>query len=265
MSSYYRSYLEESGVAYTARTQALITATGLSDTTLINAINTFDLGLISNGLLTGSNDALYFGFLGSAIANKYNFIDTTKFELTFLGGWDFTNGMKGNGTNGYAKTGWIPSTVAPLGSSYGVYSRQLVLANNTLVSSYTGAATGYYGVIGKSSTSIDLYNQTGGSGSTWSGLTNIKGCIQSSKLHSSSIQNVSLNTTQSSLTMASSSLSSREVYISTFNNLDVPTSGYYATQDLCCIYLSSQVFTQAQQLTFNSLTNTLLTTLGLNV
>jgi hypothetical protein len=255
-----------SGGGYTTRTQALITATGLSDATKINAINTFDLGLISNGLLTDSNDALYFGFLGSAIANKYNFIDTTKFELTFLGGWDFTNGMKGNGTNAYAKTGWIPSARSPLGSSYGVYSRDLVTANASLLSSYTGAATGYYGPIGKNSTSIDMTNQSSYTGAnTWSGLSNIKGFIQSSKLHSSSIQNVSLNTTQSSLTMASSSLSSREVYISTFNNLGVPTSGYYATQDLCCIYLSSQVFTQAQQLTFNSLTNTLLTTLGLNV
>jgi hypothetical protein len=255
----------QSGGAYTTRTAALIAATGLSDTTKINAINTFDLGIISNSIPFASNDTLYLGFLGDSAKNKYNFIDTTKYQLTFLGGWDFTNGMKGNGTNGYAKTGWIPSTVAPLGSSYGVYSRQSVATNHSLLSSYTGAATGYYGPIGKSSNSIDFYNQSGGAGSTANSLPRVNRFIQSSKSYSSLTQNISVDTTQIALSMGSSSLSGREVYISTFNNLGVPTSGYYATQDLCCIYLSSQIFTTSQQLILNGLVNTMLTTLGLNV
>jgi hypothetical protein len=250
---------------YTTRTAALIAATGITDTTKINAINAFDLGIISNNLPFGADDALYLGFLGDSLKNKYNFINTTKYPLTFLGGWDFTNGMKGNGTNGYAKTGWIPSTLASSGSSYGVYSRQSVATNHSLLSSYTGAASGYFGPIGRSSNSIDFYNQSGSAGSTANSLPRVNRFIQSSKSYSSLTQNISVDTTQIALSMGSSSLSGREVYISTFNNLSNPTDGYYANEDLCCIYLSSQIFTTSQQLILNGLVNNMLTTLGLNV
>ena len=108
MSRYYRSFLEESGVAYTARTTAFATATAITDTTILNALNTFDLGLISNGLDTKMK-ALYPFVGGTASTHKYNFMDArdldVAFRLQFNGGWTHSaNGILGNATNSYSKT-----------------------------------------------------------------------------------------------------------------------------------------------------------------
>ena len=108
MSRYYRSFLEESGVAYTARTTAFATATAITDTTILNALNTFDLGLINNGLDTKMK-ALY-PFVGNtATTQKYNFMDArdldVAFRLQFNGGWSHSaNGIQGNATNTFANT-----------------------------------------------------------------------------------------------------------------------------------------------------------------
>ena len=108
MSRYYRSFLEESGAVYTARTTAFASATAITDTTILNALNTFDLGLISNGLDTKMK-AVY-PFVGStATTQKYNFMDARDldiaFRLQFNGGWTFSStGAKGNGTNTYMNT-----------------------------------------------------------------------------------------------------------------------------------------------------------------
>ena len=114
MSRYYRTFLEESGVAYTARTTAFATATAITDTTILNALNTFDLGLISNGLDTKMK-AIY-PFVGStATTQKYNFMDArdldVAFRLQFNGGWTHSStGALPNGTNAYANTYVTPST-----------------------------------------------------------------------------------------------------------------------------------------------------------
>jgi hypothetical protein len=104
------------GGGYTTRTQAFATATGIADTTILNALNTFDLGLISNGLDTKMK-ALYPFVGGTANTHKYNFIDTTKYQITWMGGITHdSNGIIGNGTNGYGKTGFIPSVDTSLNS-----------------------------------------------------------------------------------------------------------------------------------------------------
>jgi hypothetical protein len=108
MSRYYRSFLEESGSAYTTRTTAFASATGIADTTILGALNTFDLGLISNGLDTKMK-ALYPLVGGTASTHKYNFMDArdldVAFRLTFNGGWTHSsNGALGNGTNTIAQT-----------------------------------------------------------------------------------------------------------------------------------------------------------------
>jgi len=108
MSRYYRTYLEESGSAYTTRTTAFATATGITDTTILGALNTFDLGLISNSLDTKMK-ALYPMVGGTSTTCKYNFMDArdldVAFRLSFLGGATFSsNGYQPNGTNAYADT-----------------------------------------------------------------------------------------------------------------------------------------------------------------
>jgi hypothetical protein len=125
MSRYYRSYLEESGSAYTTRTTAFATATGITDTTILGALNTFDLGLISNGLDTKMK-ALYPFVGGTATTHKFNFMDArdldAAFRLTFFGGGTHGSyGYLGNATNSYGETYFniktqIPSQITSLGS-----------------------------------------------------------------------------------------------------------------------------------------------------
>jgi len=107
MSRYYRSFLEESGAVYTARTTAFATATAITDTTILNALNTFDLGLISNGLDTKMK-AVYPFVGGTSTTHQYNFFDPRNldvaFRLQFYGGWTHnSNGVTGS-TNAYADT-----------------------------------------------------------------------------------------------------------------------------------------------------------------
>lgn len=92
----------------TVRTAAFIAATGISDATIISALNTMDLSLIANGL--GSKFyALYPMVGGTSTTCKYNFMSAidadSSFRLGFSGGWSFAStGATPNGSTGYADT-----------------------------------------------------------------------------------------------------------------------------------------------------------------
>jgi hypothetical protein len=114
---------------YTARTTAFATATAIADTTILGALNTFDLGLISNGLDTKMK-AVY-PFVGStATTQKFNFMDArdldVAFRIQFNGGWTHSStGAKGNGTNTYMNTflNQFNNFTDWKKSSIGIYSR----------------------------------------------------------------------------------------------------------------------------------------------
>ena len=94
--------------SYTARTTAFASATAITDTTILNALNTFDLGLISNGLDTKMK-AIYPFVGGTSTTHKYNFMNSVDsneaFRLQFNGGWTHSStGAAPNGTNAYADT-----------------------------------------------------------------------------------------------------------------------------------------------------------------
>jgi hypothetical protein len=118
----------------TARTQAFLTASGITDQTIIDALNVMDTDLINAGLLpagTGSGKikALYPVVGGTAATHKFNFVnplDTdAAFRLTFFGGITHnSNGMTGSGTNGYANSFFNPDGLMGINSfSFGFYSR----------------------------------------------------------------------------------------------------------------------------------------------
>jgi hypothetical protein len=113
---------------YTPRTTAFAAATGITDTTILNALNTFDTGLISNGLDTKMK-ALYPFVGGTANTHKYNFMDArdldVAYRLAFNGGWVHSaNGIQGNGTNTYANTFLNENVVITANSEHmAIYSR----------------------------------------------------------------------------------------------------------------------------------------------
>jgi hypothetical protein len=264
MSRYYRSFLEESGAVYTARTTALISATGLSDLTKINAINTFDLSILS--LPFDADDYIYLGFLGSSTSNKYNFIDTTKYQLTFNGGWDFTNGMKPNGTNAYAQTGWNPLNRITGGYSYGswgVYLRSALTSFIFPFGSYPGAASGYTGLAGNNATS--QYWRLNGEANITPTTTNNKRFFQATRSANVTDMYVMQDAQQFTLSgiFGNGILSNREVYLGANNNIG--TANNFSNIDMTCLYFSKNRFTQSEQTTMKNAVDTLMTTLGLNV
>jgi hypothetical protein len=120
------------GSSYTPRVQAFLTATGITDPTIIAALVALDASLTANPTLEAITPAFYPVVGGSASTHKYNFmnaLDTdAAFRLVFAGGVTHnSNGMLFNGTNGYADTFWIPSVNGggnDLGLSYyaGIYT-----------------------------------------------------------------------------------------------------------------------------------------------
>ena len=122
--------------SYTSRTTAFATATGITDTTILGALNTFDLGLISNSLDTKTK-AIYPMVGGTSTTCKYNFMDSRDldiaFRLQFNGGITFSSmGVTPNGTNGFANTYYTP----PIGNAgMFFYSR----TNNTIFECNIGA------------------------------------------------------------------------------------------------------------------------------
>ncbi len=95
---------------------AFLTATGITDTTTVNAITDLVADLKGNttaggGTFWAALDIIY-PFVGtSATSMKYNLKDTTQYTLTFNGTNTFSsNGLDfGGTTSDYAQTGWVPS------------------------------------------------------------------------------------------------------------------------------------------------------------
>jgi len=95
--------------------QDFLDATGITDDTIINAVNTFIIALKAAGLYT-RHIALWLCVGGTAALHKWNFVnplDTdAAFRLTFTGSWTHdSTGMDPDGSTAYARTYLTPSAV----------------------------------------------------------------------------------------------------------------------------------------------------------
>jgi hypothetical protein len=114
---------------------AFITATGITDLTIIGAVCALVTSLKSIGVWTKMN-AIYPMVGGTATTHKFNLknpLDTdAAFRLSFIGGWTHSaNGAQPNGTNGYANTFLNPATTLTLLDTHlSFYSRTSAIGNN---------------------------------------------------------------------------------------------------------------------------------------
>jgi hypothetical protein len=145
------------GANITARTQAFINALALDGVTLsgtiISALNTFDLALISAGLLpagtgAGIMKAIYPFVGGSATAHKYNFVDPrdldAAYRLQFIGGVTHDlNGATPNGVNGVAKTFFNNNTLERDSTHISYYSRTNVINSEIEMGAYESSNGSY--------------------------------------------------------------------------------------------------------------------------
>jgi len=107
---------------------AFLTATGITDPTITNAVNSLCIDLKKYGVWDKMK-AIYPFCGGTPTTHKFNLKDSrdldAAFRLTFNGGVTHSsNGIQGNGTNGYADTFLRPSTHLTNNSlSIGLYTR----------------------------------------------------------------------------------------------------------------------------------------------
>lgn len=108
----------------TPEVRQFITASGISDQTEIDAVNTLYKSLDTDGLI----DKMYaiYPFVGTTeTAHSVNLIATASYELTFNGTWAHSpSGSYSNGTDAYADTQFLFDTPNWLTSaSLGIYSQ----------------------------------------------------------------------------------------------------------------------------------------------
>ena len=118
-------YIRPAAAAYNPLTTDWIAATGETDTTILNALNTFEASMIANGMNSGDLIAYYPMVGGTSTKHTFNFINTALYPLSFFGSWTHSgNGALPNGTNAYANTGINANTVFTQNNNHvGFYSR----------------------------------------------------------------------------------------------------------------------------------------------
>lgn len=247
---------------YTARTTAFATATGITDATILGALNTFDLGLISNSLDTKMK-AVYPMVGGTASTHKYNFMNAVNsnsaFRLVFSGGGTHSsNGYQPNGTNAYADT----------------FYNQTIQGDNV-----NSGHLSYYSRTNSNGTEVEIGNSGGAntlleirtSGVTYplinqSGLTSFAdsdslGFYIANRTASNVVNGWKAGVKKVSSTTSSTSISSYSMYLGALN---IGYSQYYTTKE-CAFASIGSGLTDGEATIFSNLVQAMQVTLSRNV
>jgi hypothetical protein len=142
--------------------QAFITAAAITDPTQQAAIDNLVKGLKSDNIWTKMK-AIYPFVGGTASTHKWNLKDPrdldAAFRLVFNGGWTHSStGATPNGTNGYADTYLIASSVLSLNNAHlSFYSRTNTITNNYDIGC-AQSAYGYLLALSLKGDLVDSYN-----------------------------------------------------------------------------------------------------------
>ncbi len=250
------------------RVQAFLTATGITDPTIVSALNDLDNALITAGLLpsgTGAGliKALYPFVGGTATTHKFNFVnplDTdAAYRLQFFGGWTHNaNGGLPNGTNAYANTFIILGSVFSINDlSFGGYFGNMPSASDRpamgaiAAPSFSqlyprGAGNIFYGDV-----------NDGASGSTSN--SDSSGFLAVSRVNSTQ-KNQYIRGTSNVYSVGSVASIFEFLFLGTRNNNGSPDGGYF-NAELKLAYCS-QGLTSGQLDSFNTIANNFQTALG---
>jgi hypothetical protein len=263
--SYYHTLIQSGSVSpYTARTTAFIAATGISDTTIINALNTMDLSLISAGLDTKMK-ALYPFVGGTASTHKYNFMDArdldAAFRLTFSGGWTHSStGALPNWTNAYANSYLTPITSLSLNNNHiSFYSRTQNVSNGVDI----GTGNGTVNMLDIEITYGGRYYENNQSiySSPFS-YTFTTGLFTNSRIVSGSFKGYRNGASEGTISIATTGRSSYPIFIGARNSVGLPA--FYANRE-CALASIGDGLTDGEAATFYTITQTFQTSLSRQV
>jgi hypothetical protein len=238
--------------AYDADAQAFITASGITDTTQKDAINTLVLDLKGASLWTKMS-AIYPFVGGTASTHKWNLKDArdldAAFRLVFSGGWTHSaNGGFSNGTTGYADTKFNPSVNASSFNGHlSYYSRTDAALSGIEIGSFESGKS-YYMYIRYSGNlyraALQRADANRASYTSTTGLGFFNSSLTSSSLIKS-YRNGSLVATNTATDTAS--LANYNVFIGAFNNTG-SASAYVSRQ--CAFSSIGEGLTDAESATY---------------
>jgi hypothetical protein len=238
----------------TVRTNSFLTASAIGDTTIKGALNTLDIGLISNSL-DGKIVALYPFVGGTASTHKWNFMNAVDsdaaFRTTFFGTWTHTSsGAKPNGTNAYARTYCVPSSSAR--SAYGVYTTQQIDTGVKAVMAQGSSTTNYM------SPSVTVIGVRG-SGTITGFPTTTKGMIMGFDVDTSTSYYANINGTGQTVTRTYTAYNANDYFLGAFS-----AASYFSANNLALAFVGGFA-NQTEATTFRTLVQSFQTTLGRQV
>lgn len=251
------------GPSYDPDAQAFFTASGLTGTTNLNAINQLVVDLKAYGIWTKMK-AIYPFIGGTAALHKWNLKNpqdtNAAFRLVFSGGWTHSStGALPNGTNGYANTFLSPSSTLSLTSTHlSYYSRTNVNLTQIEIGSQSGTA---YTIIEARTSNISYFlvntNTIGGAADTNSSAFYIANRtavnVNNGFRNNIKIANFSFN---------ADSLPLNNIYVGALNNIGgIPQ--FYSTKE-CAFSSIGDGLTDTEAANFYTAVQTFNTTLGRN-
>jgi hypothetical protein len=267
---------------YDSNTNLFLLNAGITNTTQQSAVGTLVNTLKTAGIWTKMK-AVYPMVGGTSTSHSYNLVNSSLYNLTFSGGWTFSNsGSTPNGSTSFANTGIVPASVlnsSSLHMSY--YSR-----STNPITNLTGLGIGCLNAYPNPGQALYMHSwnsNTLGTGtntmrnyisSTWQygggnlnlNLSSERGLIMGNRQSASGF-NVSKNgVTQGSLSAASylpaNQAITPQIYIGAVNSSGTAT--YYSTYQ-CAFASIGDGLTDAEATTFYNAVQAFQTTLGRQV
>jgi len=201
---------------------AFVSASNITNITERTAINNLVIDLKETGLWSKMT-AVYPFVGGTADSNKWNLVnpeDTdAAFRITWAGGITFdSNGITGNGTNGYGSTKINPNTNLNGGNAQNdnhVFAYLRVTSADAGIDigvSDSGTATSYHFNSRNGSDIFNTRNMAGGLVDSQTGVTNTSGVFGMSRTSSSEYVKF-INKSKSTVTTASSTPPNRTIFL----------------------------------------------------
>jgi hypothetical protein len=245
---------------------AFITAAAITDTTQKSAINTLVTQLKNYGIWTKMK-ALYPFVGGTAFSHKWNLVDprddNSAFRLSFSNGWTHSStGALPNGTDGFADTFLIPSTILSLNSTHiSGYLRTNIGTNAPILSSENAGtyANGLY-IWPKQAFVNGEYSVRVNDGSSQAAIAGDIRAFHLANRTASNVKKYITNTTEKfSVATTSTSLNTSSIYIAKSRN-----NANYFNNQIAFISIGNGL-TDTESTNFYTAVQSYQTTLGRNV
>lgn len=254
-----------SGPSLDPDAQAFITATGITNAVQVNAINQLVINLKLDNLWSKCV-AIYPLVGGTATTHKYNLKnpldDNAAFRVTWNGGVTHdSNGITGNGTNGYGETYIKPSANLNLNSTHiSFYNRTNIQSNNPTIGILDSLLNTTLRIIARNTSNYSIYNVNDQASTLATSITDGSGfwiasrtASNSRKLYRNGTAVLTNTTTSSALSNATIPLLGQKLYTNTMN--------LYSPSNIC-FASSGQGLSDSESLLFYNIVNTFNAALG---